>query len=231
MRYAGCRRVIVSFGVQKWLPSWQLPHGFSDYMLDSGGYQVAQGTGTRKVYVKSYSYWVTALLDRYADRISAYMNLDVDSEDYSHENLCYMEIDDLHPVPVWKDGWSDDLLIHYTENYPYIAIGGLAGKRKPTRYHANLARRLISRFPSTKFHFFGMGVSTSNFYKDYQPYSVDFSTYLNPVRFGQEVVLDKGRVKCREMDEPSKQRITHDKEFADQKIIDAVRNVLRLEER
>lgn len=230
LKIAGCSRVLISFGVQKWLPNLRLlPMEFSDYMLDSGGYQEAQGTGNRGFYVKSYSYWVKDLLNRYGDRISSYMGLDLEDEEHSFENQCYMEADDLSPVPVWHDGWSDDRLAHYAENYPYVAVGGLVGQKKATRYYTSLARRIISKFPDTKFHFFGMGV-TADFFKDYKPYSVDFSTYLNPVKYGLEVILDKtGHLKCSEMDEQSKDRIRHDKEFRREKIIEAIQNLLTLE--
>ena len=190
---------------------------------------MGQGTGNRGLYVKSYCYWVEALLSRYGELISSYMSLDVETEEFSFENQCYMEAHGLNPVPVWHVGWSEDLLNHYTSNYNYLAIGGLVGVNKATEYYTNLARKLISTYPDNRFHFFGQGITAANFSKNYQPYSVDFSTYLNPVKYGAEIVWIKGHLKSLEMDEQSRKRIEHDKEFMRHKVIEAIANLLTLE--
>ena len=74
-----------------------------------------------------------------------------------------------------------------------------------------------------------MGI-TADCLKKYEPYSVDFTTYLNPVIYGLEVILDKtGHIKCSPMDEQSRQRIRHDEKFKREKVIEAIQNLLTLE--
>jgi len=96
-----------------------IPNGFTDIMIDSGAYSVAQKTCGRDVTVEAYSFWLQQLLPHHPE-VSVYANLDVvwggkawyiDEKDEREwnpkkglENLRYMESQGLHPLPVWHMG-------------------------------------------------------------------------------------------------------------------------------
>ena len=75
-----------------------------------------------------------------------------------------------------------------------VAIGGLVGgKRKPAKYYLDLYQVIQAEFPNNKIHLFGLGV-TAAIFKEPKPFSIDFSTWTVPARFGNCVEVKDGVV-------------------------------------
>ncbi len=228
---AGCKRVMISYGCQTRLAKPILPPGFSDYLLDSGGFQLKTGAIKRPLYWKSYCWWIKALIEKYGDKISGYMTLDVDSPGITYENTLYMMGEGLNPMPIWKDGWSEYWLDFYAREFPYVAIGGLVGSGQKSRmYYTQLMKKLAVNYPKTKFHLLGVGISGADGFKQYPPFSVDFSTWTNPGRFGSALVhTNQGNIKQITLTDELRQKIRTNRDYKQSLVRQAIKTALSME--
>jgi len=207
----------------------EVPKDFSEVMIDSGGFQMQKGTGDREVILSGYSMWLQLLLPQHPE-VTSYMNLDVwrDGEQ-SLKNLQYLESEGLHPVPIWHSGTDVKFLKNYYDNYEYIAIGGIAGLRDKTAM-CQLVDWLFQSYPDRKYHFLGVGLSGIRAFGAYKPYSVDFSTWSVPARYGHEIALDDDDlVKEVVLSDELKQKMREDKGYEREMIRTAVQRIKQLE--
>ena len=181
--------IMLSFHERKRALCPEVPTGFREIMVDSGGFQLRTGVASQwELTLGGYCFWLQQVLPKYPE-IVAYLNLDIpDDPEKSLANQLYMESQGLHPLPVWHIRSGDDYLNYYCENYEYVAIRGLVG--------GGLLgiQRVIERarhlYPQTRFHFLGVGVGAFQTFQAVRPYSVDCSTWADPGRFGDEILVD-----------------------------------------
>lgn len=189
-----------------------IPYGFPSVMIDSGGYQLqVKVHAVRETSVRGYSFWLQMDALPNHPEIAGYMNLDVlnidavskptikermdsfkKSAELTLKNQEIMENEfDLHPIPVWHAGEPEEYLQHYCDTHDYVAIGGLASLGTPSK--AGILRLLsfvMQKHPDIKFHLFGIGISGLIAFKSLKPYSVDFSTWNVPLRYGHAIIED-----------------------------------------
>ena len=140
-----------------------------------------------------------------------------------------MRSEGLTPIPVWKAYWPEEMLDVLCEEYDYIAVGGIAfGTSKQVLRH--IFERVKVQYPDTKLHMLGVGVRSGVAFKTFRPYSVDFSTWNVPARFGHDLILDKKQIlKEVALSKELKQRLRDDNEFETQMVRKAIRAVCALE--
>lgn len=153
---------------------------FPNYLLDSGGFSARQHG--IDIDVKTYAEY----LNRY--KIKFAFNLDIVDNNVSLENQRYLESHtNTYIMPVyhgneWLSKKWDGLLDYYIEYYPYIALGGMAGKENGK---ANLPKFLNYVFSKTKnktmVH--GLGMTSKPFLKQYPFFSVDSTSWMSVCRF------------------------------------------------
>ncbi len=195
-----------------------IPKGFSDVMLDSGGYQLQTGVKVgRTISITAYTSWLQDAIPNHPE-IKAYMNLDITGDtDATITNLLYMESEGLHPLPVWHPSDGDTILDYYAQYHDYIAIGAIAKGNKIAIRH--IFERVKTRYPDHKFHLLGVGLNASAALINLRPYSIDFSTWMNSFRYGLTVVWGKdGLLHEAEMAKEDKQRLRTDRSFRRQKV-------------
>lgn len=114
------------------------------------------------------------------------------SAELTFKNQEYMEKQGLRPIPVWHAGEPEDYLGDYCKRYDYVAIGGISSLGTPGKsYILNLLTFVKEKYPNVKFHLFGIGISGLLAFKSLRPYSIDFSTWGVPARYGHDLVEDK----------------------------------------
>lgn len=226
-----------------------IPNGFPEVIIDSGGFQLQTGVykassddSIAKLYpngiqygkyyfVERYALWLEQMLPRHPE-VVAYMNFDVlDDPDLSLEYLNQLEKHGLHPLPIWHDGDDMSYLSYYCQNYPWVAIGGMVSTGGLGKgYLSRLTTMLTQKYPETKFHLLGIGLSGAIGFKASRPYSVDFSTWSSVMRFGHEIILDKKQfIKEVQMDQASRDRLRTDKDFQELKVREAIMNIKEFE--
>jgi len=226
-------RLIISYGRKHGShlePS--LPSGFSEFLIDSGGFQIAMGTTERDVSVSGYCLWLHFLLEKYGDMIHGYMSLDVGrNAELSYNNYLIMRTEGLSPIPVWHDGEDEALLREYCDMSEYVAIGGLVGGfLRSKSYYRRLFERIKVKYPEQKFHMLGIGLLGVNAFRTFRPYSVDFSTWNVAARFGHDIIYDKKQLlKEVKLPEEVRMRLRNDKGFEEGMVRQAVKKVLSLE--
>jgi len=140
-----------------------------------------------------------------------------------------------------SDKWKQNLfpavlshncyLQHYCQNYDYVAIGGLVGGGLTKENIARLIIYLKHDYPNTKFHFFGIGLLGIGAFKAVRPYSVDFSTWSVPARFGHDLVYDKNQfLKEIKLNDEIRANLKTDKNLQLEYLRKAVRSIKKLEE-
>ena len=191
-----------------------IPRGFKSVLLDSGGYQLQTGVDTgRALTPSSYAAWLQFNLERFPE-IVGYFNMDIlGNTDQTLSNQLYLESQGLHPIPVWHPGEDDAILDYYVSKHEYVALGGLVGKGKMDRHVVRkVFERMITKYKSTRFHIFGMGITASSALRSFRPYSVDYSTWINSYRYGMGLVWDKdGLLREKLLPEDIRARIRVDK--------------------
>ena len=228
-------RIIISYG-RKHGSSLDvyLPPGFDDFMIDSGGFQIAMGTHERQGLpgddtLEPYTLWLQLLLRKYGNIIKGYIGLDTKDWAESLRNYDYMKSKGLKPIPVWKAFWPEAMLDALCKEYDYIAIGGVAfGASKEVLRH--IFERVTMQYPNIKFHMLGVGIRGGVAFKTFRPYSVDVSTWGVPARYGHDIILDRKQV-LKEVKLPNnlRQKLRDSKEFEDEMITKAIRLVQSLE--
>lgn len=206
-----------------------IPSGFREVLIDSGGYQLQ--TGVASVYLKAYSLWLQLMLPNHPE-VVGYFNLDFSDPLDSLNNQRFLESEGLKPIPVWHAGDPQVFLDLYTKDYEWISIGGLASSKVTGKKGlAKMVNWIISTYPSTKFHILGMGISGVDAFRQTKPYSVDFSTWGTASRFGHAIVRDsKNWIKEVALPDEERNRLRTDKEFRRKATLDSIRNFAYFEE-
>ena len=218
--------IILTFAsINKDRHSVVIPQKFPGVLIDSGGFQLQTGVKTsRSISVSSYASWLEYAVKKYPE-IDGYMNLDIKNDtDASLDNLHYLESRGLHPIPVWHPGEADWVLEYYCGAYDWVAVGGLFGKGKMTsKSIQRMFERIIVKYPSTKFHLLGVGITASTAFKTFRPFSIDFSTWVNVYKFGHGLQWDKnGLLREYELPKDIRDRIRVDKDFKKEMVKDVI---------
>ncbi len=192
----------------------EIPKGFPSVLIDSGGYQLQTGAkGARDISLTGYCSWLQYALPKFPE-IHGYMGMDILGDvKQTLKNLEYMEAEGLKPLPVWHPKDGDEVLEYYTKKYEYIALGAIAkGKKMEIRH---IFERVKTRYPDHKFHLLGVGINASVALVNMRPYSVDFSTWMTPFRYGNDLIWSKkdGLLHEHHMNEAWRNKIKSSKEF------------------
>lgn len=207
-----------------------IPKGFREVLIDSGGYQLQ--TGVAFVSIGAYSLWLQMMLPKHPE-VVGYMNLDILNDPIKTlENQLFMESEGLSPIPVWHDGEDLAFLDLYCEGYEWVSIGGLASKGNlGKKYITALLSWLSGRHSKTKFHMFGIGITGTTAYRQIRPYSCDFSTWSTGARFGNAIMLDKKQIiKEVPLLPKDRERLRNDPQYLADITREAIKNIKYYEE-
>lgn len=197
------RDVVMSAGGVNYLNSfWSLGCGKKEpkpcgdfYLLDSGGYS-ARKRGV-KINVKEYADYI----NRYG--IKWAFNLDTSDLQESQENQKYLEehtncyIMPVYHVSEWRKDETRDYVDYYTDCYPFIAIGGIAGaivsRKNAERYLNYIFARAIKK--GTLCH--GLGITRSWALNKYPFFCCDSTSWMSATRYGTSKVFSEEMTKVR----------------------------------
>lgn len=172
------------------------------------------------------------MLYKSADRVTGYFVLDTNDPSETFDNWLSMQSWGFKPIPIWKPGWPEDILDVYCQESEVVGIGGLMGKKKKNRnYYRELFIRLQNKYPHTKFHWLGLGVTAASAFNGLKPYSSDSSVWTCPIQHGNQIILDKERV-LKEVELPADINwgIREDDGTAEAMLKIAIANLLKVEE-
>lgn len=161
-----------------------IPH-FGDFLLDSGAFTFMVGNHGKEIIWEEYA-------DKYADfvkrhHVEKFFELDIDSL------IGYQRVKELRsriekatgkqPIPVWHKSRGWEAYIRECQEYPYVALGGIALKE--------LNKKDYSAFPAiiaeahkwgAKIH--GLGFTQLSLLPKYHFDSVDSTSWTAGNRFG-----------------------------------------------
>lgn len=194
-----------------------IPEGFEKIIIDSGGYQLQSGADCNRLPdVHQYGMWLRDYVVGKRPEVKGYFNLDIFKDSVATmENQMILEDEyGLKPIPIYHMGDDYDIMDYYYDNYEYIAIGGIAfGMAKNKFIMPKIMSMLHQFYPGRKYHLFGVGLTSTYVFKEFSPYSVDFSTWSNPARFGMEMIIENGVIRERFLSDEDRQRLRNDKTF------------------
>ncbi|MEM4408632.1 MAG: hypothetical protein QXI19_07805, partial [Candidatus Caldarchaeum sp.] len=95
------------------------------------------------------------------------------------------------PIPVFHYGEDAKYLDYYAENYPLVALGGMAIGNMPTPSLRRFWEWVVQRHPNTKFHI--LGSASLEAFTLHQPYSLDCSSWIVASAYRRLIVLRDGR--------------------------------------
>jgi len=213
-------RILINFATIGVRGERKIPVGFKDVIIDSGGYQLQVGTslgiyspnrlveqdvrdlsyiGTRQIWKKKpdvnlYAMWLSMELPKHPE-VSGFFNLDILGDGIeSMENQFKLEKLGVRPIPIWHLGEGEEYLEYYCRNYDYIGVGGLIAGSTSKGSLKKLVTLLNQKYKGPKYHFLGIGITGASVFMEARPYSVDFSTWSNPARFGSHIVTDPKQI-------------------------------------
>lgn len=207
LREAECR-ILINFATLGTKGKIDIPKGFPEIIIDSGGYQLQVGVATRlyaegdvtgkkkfkNPRIDTYAMWLSDILPSHPE-ISGYFNLDILGDGMATlENQFAMEKYGIKPIPIWHLGEGEEYLDYYRNNYEYISVGGLIAGSASKKQLKQLTTLLNQKYPGPNYHYFGIGITGTSVFQEARPYSVDFSTWSNAARFGNQIVFDSKQV-------------------------------------
>lgn len=159
---------------------------YPEVFADSGAFS-AWSLG-QPIDVAAYADW----LHKWKKYFTVYANLDVKGDvEAGLRNQAYLESRDLAPLPVFHGGEPWSVLQDLIAQYPYIALGGIAGEAFSSGSQEIMAW-LVRCFKLAKdksvYHGFGMTRWTT--LKSFPWYSADSSSWGQGFRFGNVPVFD-----------------------------------------
>ena len=150
------------------------------YLLDSGGFS-ARMRGV-KIDVKKYA----AYLNKY--KIKFAFNLDPPDNHESLQNLYYLQentntyIIPIYHGPEYTDPEWRKVLDYYVENYPFIALGGIAGREISAETTTKFLNYVFKR-TRDKVAVHGLGNTRRSLLYRYPFYSADSTSWQAGMRF------------------------------------------------
>ena len=143
-----------------------------EIFLDSGAYSVFKSR--QVVSLDSY----IKFIHRFGKYFSTYANLDVIGDvKGTLRNQKEMEKQGLVPLPCFHSGEPLKYLHYYIDNYPYFALGGVAGKLKGADAISSWLDQIFSWVgDKTKVH--GFGITSVKLMLRYPWFSVDSTSWL-----------------------------------------------------
>lgn len=180
---------------------------FENHLLDSGGFAARQ-RGV-EVDVVKYAEYIKHYDVKFA------FNLDVRDIETSLFNQKYLEkntnayIIPIYHGPEWVDKDLRGLLDYYIEYYPYIGLGGIAGKETGKQ---NLERFLNYVFKRTrdKTMVHGLGVTSKKMLYNYPFATCDSTSWLAVSQYGRSAIYSENMSRVRNKRLNWKERIFDD---------------------
>lgn len=158
--------------------------------VDSGGFTAM--TKGAEIDVKDYCEYLL----RNKDHFDCYANLDViGNQVLTRSNQEAMESMGLSPLPVFHVGSGFKELESLCDKYEYIAIGGMVPYATYSDSLMPFLDRVFEIAGETKLH--GFGCTIFNTLIGYPWYSVDSTTWMAGLRYGQVSLFDRSALKIR----------------------------------
>lgn len=162
---------------------------FKGLILDSGAFTFMNGTASG-----THIDW-DRYAEEYADFVSQYhaenyIELDLDAiiglDEVERLRKKLTKIVGYPPIPVWHKSRGWDYWLKMCRDYPYIAIGGIVTKEiKRNEWPFFQTMLGESKKTGVKVHALGCTPSDPSFFKRYQFYSSDSSSWTSTMRFSK----------------------------------------------
>lgn len=159
---------------------------FGSFLLDSGAFTFMQGSHKGEISWDKYVEEYAAFINKWD--IKLFFELDIDSiVGLAEVERLRAKLEDLthkKPIPVWHKNRGKEYFIRMCEDYPYVALGGIAIKEIPI----NIFKKYFPWFISTaheygtKIH--GLGYTYISDLSKYHFDSVDSTAWLYGNRSG-----------------------------------------------
>ena len=168
---------------------WQTPliPQFNDFLLDSGAFTLLGAKKGEKIDFDEYA-------DRYAqfiaeNHVTKYFELDLDGivgldgTERLRERI--EKITGIPSIPVWHRNRGKQYFIDMCQQYPYVALGGLALREIPMSKFEPMFPWFINTAHKYGAKIHGLGFTNVNKLPKYHFDSVDSTTWNNGGRFGE----------------------------------------------
>lgn len=158
---------------------------FNRFILDSGAFTFLNSKKNRSDSWDKYVIQYAEFIIKYD--IELFFELDIDSI-VGHDEVLRLrklleDITNKKCIPVWHKSRGLAEWVKLTENYSYIAIGGIVSKEiKQTEYNVFSYLLYIASKNNCKVH--GLGFTNLKGIEKYKFYSVDSTAWLSGNRFG-----------------------------------------------
>lgn len=129
----------------------------------------------------------------YSGIIDGYFGMDILGDvKATLRNQEILESHGLKPIPIWHQGEEMSYLDYFCRRYELVGIGGIQASHLDYRKLISLFSLLGNKYPDNRFHMLGVGFSAYKCRSFLEPYSLDISTWLVPVRYGKRL-MDNGK--------------------------------------
>ena len=191
LREAGAKHRLESYFYLKEGPTRK---GFDSYLLDSGGFS-ARNKGV-PISVVGYSRYLND------HQVELAFNLDTNDFEETKRNQRFLEREcpGTYIIPIYHYGdlKEDNYLEELIGEYPYIGLGGVAGRKRSKEEKIGFWAHIFKQSgTTTRIH--GLGLTKEDAMKTFPFYSVDSTSWQSFGRYGQSKSTTKriARVRVR----------------------------------
>ena len=175
----------------------QLIPKLKSFLLDSGAYTFLGTKKQQKIdfdnYVEQYAEFINK------NDIKLFFELDIE------EIIGMSEVERLRAklerltnkqcIPVWHKTRSKDYYVSLTKEYPYVALGGFAGKEIDFKTYKQALPWFIDTAHQNGAKIHGLGLTKTEVIFNYNFDSVDSTTWLNGAKYGIIYFFDGSKLK------------------------------------
>lgn len=185
-----------------------------DFILDSGAFSMLNTNKSLDNFIKDLDKYVNDYIDFInKNDIKHYIELDIDSlvgyEEVKKIRIKLEKGTNKKCIPVWHLSRGFDEFIKHTQEYDYIAIGGIVTKEIKKKDYNKLFPTLLKIAKKNNCKVHGLGFTSSECQK-YDFYSVDSTSWKSCNRFGNIVIFNKNKMENRIVSKTN--RLKSDKE-------------------
>lgn len=153
-------------------------------IFDSGAFTAFKSG--KIITVEEYFEFISLFKERWQGKFNSfvYMNLDViGDQEKSEINQKKLEKKGLNPMPIFTYGADIKIFKEMVANYPYIALGGLVGRKNIIGW-LDYCFCAFKRESIPKIHL--LGITKEEILLRYPAYTCDSSSWTSGLRFGRD---------------------------------------------
>lgn len=206
--WKGCNILESFYYVRKNIHFSRLYYSCDNFLLDSGAFTFLQDksqTCNWDVYVEDYAKFIKKY------NVERFFELDIDSivglKEVERLRAKLEKLTNKKPIPVWHKSRGKDYFLQMCDNYPYVALGGIAIKEIPRQKYESAFPWFIHEAHKRGVKIHGLGYTGLTQLYKFKFDSIDSTAWLHGNRGGYLYIFNPKKGTIDKIEKRANQRL------------------------